>query len=274
MLRGVNSSIHETAIISPGAQVAEGVLIGPYAVIGENVVLGEGNTIGPHTVIEGPAVIGKSNRIVGQCAIGTVPQDLKFQGEQSTLQIGDENTIREFVTINRGTSDGGGKTTIGNNNILMTGVHVAHDCHIGHRAILANAATLGGHVEIADYATVGAFSGVHQFCRVGAYAFIGGYSVLTRDALPFIKTVGDRNRARIYGINSLGLRRIDFSLQRITALKKAYRILFQRGLKVQEAVEKIRQRGLDNEDVNIILRFIEISERGYVKNFGRDISNP
>ena len=271
MPRGVSSSIHETAIISAGAQVAEGVLIGPYAVIGEDVVIEEGNTIGPHTVIEGPAVIGKRNLIIGQCAIGTIPQDLKFKGEESTLQIGDENTIREFVTINRGTSDGGGKTTIGNNNLLMTGVHVAHDCHIGHRAILANAATLGGHVRIADYATVGAFSGVHQFCRVGAYAFIGGYSVITRDALPFIKTVGDRNQARIYGINSFGLRRIDFSSQRITTLKEAYRILFQKGLKIQEAVEKVRQRGLDNADVNIILRFIERSERGCVKNSGRNI---
>ncbi|MDA2937260.1 acyl-ACP--UDP-N-acetylglucosamine O-acyltransferase [Acidobacteria bacterium AH-259-A15] len=261
----LSREIHETAVISPGAEIAHGVRIGPYAVIGDEVTLGEGSIVGPHTVIEGPTIIGKQNHIMGQSAIGTNPQDLKYRGEKSFLLIGDENVIREFVTINRGSAGGGGKTTIGNKNVLMTGVHIAHDCHVGQGTILVNSATLGGHVEIADYSTVGAFTGIHQFCRVGAYAFIGGYSVLTRDALPFVKTVGERNQARIYGINRLGLRRKNFSSQRIEALKRAYRWLFQKGLKVGEAIEKIQEEGLDTEDVSSLIQFIETSKRGFVR---------
>ncbi len=261
--------IHATAIISPGATVAEGVQIGPYSVIGDEVVISEGSVLGSHVVIEGPTVLGKRNQIIGPCAIGTIPQDLKFKGERTTLSIGDDNIIREFVTINRGTSGGGGETTIGDGNLLMTGVHVAHDCHVGHRTILANSATLAGHVDVQDDSTVGAFSGVHQECRVGVHAFIGGYSVITRDALPFVKTVGCRNQARIYGVNALGLERSDFSLERVEALTRAYRWLFKKGLKIQEAVEAIGKEGIQTEDVTALIEFVQSSSRGFVRNESR-----
>ena len=260
--------IHPTAMISSDAVIGPGVRIGPYAVIGVRVEIGEETEIGPHAVIEGPTSIGKHNRIIGQAAIGTIPQDLKYRGEETFAEIGDNTIIREFVTINRGTEGGGGKTTIGDRNLLMTGVHVAHDCHVGTGAILANSATLAGHVEIADYSTVGAFSGVHQFCRVGTHAFVGGYSVLTRDALPFVKTVGYRNQAAIYGINGLGLKRRDFSPADIKTLKQAYRWLFQKGLKINEAVEKIKEGALESNEVKTLIRFIETAEKGFVKNSG------
>ncbi len=256
--------IHETAIVSARSEIGEGVSVGPYAVIGENVKVGEGSLIGPHTVIEGPTTIGKRNHFYGQAAIGTSPQDLKYQGQETFLVIGNDNIIREFVTINRATASGG-KTTIGDHNLLMTGVHVAHDCCVGQSTILANAATLAGHVDIGDYATVGAFTGVHQFCRVGVYAFIGGYSVLTRDALPFVKTVGDRSQAKTYGINSMGLRRRGFSLQRIQALRTAYRHLFQKGLRIKEGTVRIRKEGPKSEDVRQLIEFIESSTRGFVR---------
>lgn len=264
MSRIHNSEIHPTAVISADAQIAEGVCIGPYVVIGEEVEIGKGTLIGPHTVIEGPTVIGKNNQIIGQSTIGTIPQDLKYRGERSFLYIGDQNIIREFVTVNRGTEGGGGKTTISNGNLLMTGVHIAHDCHVGDGTILANSATLAGHVEVGDFSTIGAFSGVHQFCRVGANAFIGGYSVLTRDALPFVRTVGYRNQTKIYGINGLGLKRRGFSTKRIEMLKQSYRWLFNKGLILKDAIDKIRGVGLENKDTGLLLEFIETAERGFV----------
>jgi UDP-N-acetylglucosamine acyltransferase len=256
--------IHPTAIVSSRARLEEGVQIGAFCIIGDEVALGHGTVVGPHTVIQGPATIGRNNRFAGQAAIGTNPQDLKYQGERTVLLMGDDNTIREFVTINRGTPGGGGKTTVGNGSLLMTGVHIAHDCHVGDVVIMANAATLAGHVEVGDHATVGAFVGVHQFCRVGTHAFVGGYSVLTREALPFIKTVGDRKNAKTYGINSIGLERKGFSPERVEALKSAYRTLFLRGLKLKEAVDSIRCREI-TEDVALLLDFIEKSERGFIR---------
>jgi len=258
-------SIHATALVAPGAVLAEGVSVGPYTVIGPSVRIGEQTSIGPHCVIEGDTRIGRNNRISGQSSIGSAPQDLKYRGEPTWLEIGDDNTIREFVTINRGTVGGRGKTSIGSHNLLMTGVHIAHDCLVGDQVIMANAATLAGHVDIADFSTVGAFTGIHQFCRVGLHAFIGGYSVITRDALPFAKTVGDRNDAKTYDINSIGLERRGFSRERIDALKKAYRILLRKGLKVKEAVEQIRAQGLENEDVAVLICFVESSERGFIR---------
>ncbi|MEE8349284.1 MAG: acyl-ACP--UDP-N-acetylglucosamine O-acyltransferase [Acidobacteriota bacterium] len=263
---GQTLNIHPTAIVSPDANIDDGVQVGPYSVIGSEVTIGEGSVVGPHVVIEGPTLMGKRNHIVGQCAIGTIPQDLKFKGESTLLRIGEDNTIREFVTINRGTSGGGGVTAIGDGNLLMTGVHIAHDCQVGNRIILANSATLAGHVEVQDDSTVGAFSGVHQECRVGIHAFIGGYSVITRDALPFIKTVGYRNQARIYGINSLGLERDKFSSQRIDSLARAYRWLFKKGLKVQEAVEAIDKEGIQTDDVKELIQFVQSSRRGFIRN--------
>lgn len=265
MKSSVKPGIDPSAVISDEAEIGEGVRIGPYVVIQGRVSIGEGTSVGPHTVIQGPAWIGRRNLIYGQSAIGTDPQDLKYRGEVSTLHIGDDNKIREFVTINRGTAGGIEKTVVGSGCLLMTGVHVAHDCEVGDDVILANSATLAGHVTVHDAATVGAFSGVHQFCRVGAHAFIGGYSVLTRDALPFIKTVGSRNRAGIFGVNRLGLQRRGFSEDRIQALRRAYRTLFLRGFKLGEAIAEIRFKAGATEDVETLLRFIETAERGFVR---------
>ena len=259
------AQIHPTAQVSSGAQLGRGVTVGPFVIIGDGVVIGEETEVGPHTVLMGPSNLGRRNRILGQSAIGTDPQDLKYQGEETSLHIGDENIIREFVTINRGTAQGGGKTTIGNRNLCMTGVHVAHDCHVGNDGILANAATLAGHVEIGNGATVGAFTGVHQFCRVGPHAFIGGYSVITRDAPPFIKTVGHRNRARTYGINGIGLSRKGFSEERIHALRKAYRWIFRNRLTVPQGRDRILKEKLQTPDVESLLQFLETSSRGVIR---------
>ena len=257
--------IHPTAQVSSGAKLGRGVIVGPFAIVGDGVVIGEETSVGPHTVLKGPTFLGKRNRIVGQSAVGTDPQDLKYGGEKTSLHMGDDNVIREFVTINRGTAQGGGKTTIGSRNLFMTGVHVAHDCHLGHDGILANAATLAGHVEIENGATVGAFTGVHQFCRVGRHAFIGGYSVITRDAPPFIKVVGHRNQARTYGINGIGLSRKGFSEERILSLRRAYRWIFRKGLTLPDARESIRREELETADVETLLQFLEASTRGFVR---------
>lgn len=263
--------IHPSAVVAEGALLHPSVQVGPFCYIGADVVIGEDSAIGPHAVIEGPTIIGRRNQIVGQCSIGRIPQDLKFAGEVSQVIIGDENRIREFTTIHRGTAGGIGKTVIGNQNLIMTGVHVAHDCIVGNGTILGNSATLAGHVEVGDFANVGAFSGVHQFCRVGAYAFVGGYSVLTRDVLPFVKTIGTRNQASIFGINSIGLERRGFSGERISALKEAYRILFQRGFRLEDALARLQEKA-PNQDVQILLEFIQSCERGFVRSVPRKSS--
>jgi UDP-N-acetylglucosamine acyltransferase len=258
-------SVHPTAVVSKDAVLGPGVEIGPYCVIGPMVEIGEGTVLGPSVVIQGPCRIGKRNHFSGHAAVGTDPQDLKYQGEETWLIIGDDNRVREFVTLNRGTATGKGKTRIGSGNLLMTGVHVAHDCEVGDRVIMANAATLAGHVLVQDDATVGAFTGVHQFCRVGVHAFIGGYSVITQDALPFMKTVGIRGEARTYGVNTIGLERKGFDATRLKALREAYRTLFRRGLRVVEAAAQLRQEGALTADVEELLRFIETSERGFIR---------
>lgn len=258
------TGIHPTAVVSPEADLHPTVSVGPHAVIGERVSIGEGSVIGPGMLIEGPTRIGCNNRFYGKSSIGTDPQDLKFRGEESFLEIGDDNLIREFVTINRGTEGGGSWTRLGSGNLLMTGVHVAHDCLVGSGVILANAATLAGHIKVEDGATVGAFSGVHQFCRVGRHAFIGGYSVLTRDVLPFIKTVGVRNEATTYGVNGIGLERKGFPEEVVEALKRAYRILFHKGLKLKEAVSRVREE-TNPVEVEELLAFVESAERGFVR---------
>ena len=260
--------IHPTAIISEGAQIGSGVEIGPFSYIADRVVIGRDTRVGAHAVIEGPTVIGERNQIFGQCSIGRVPQDLKFKGEISHVIIGDENRIREFTTIHRGTAGGIGKTVLGSGTLIMTGVHIAHDCIVGDGAILGNSATLAGHVEIGDQANVGAFSGVHQFCRVGLHAFIGGYSVITRDVLPFIKTIGTRSQASIFGVNGIGLERRGFSTERISALKEAYRVLFLRGLRLEEAVQSLEQSD-PTPDVALLIDFIKTCERGFVRSSPR-----
>ncbi len=263
--------IHPTAVISEGAQIGPGVKIGPFSYITEQVVIGRDTQVGAHSVIEGPTVIGERNQIFGQCSIGREPQDLKFDGEVSHVIIGDENRIREFTTIHRGTAGGVGNTVLGSRTLIMTGVHIAHDCVVKDGAILGNSATLAGHVEIGDQANIGAFSGVHQFCRVGPHAFIGGYSVVTRDALPFVKTIGTRSQASIFGINGIGLKRRGFSAERIAALKEAYRLLFLRGLRLEEALSRLGQSD-PTPDVALLINFIQTCERGFVRSSPRKLA--
>jgi len=256
---GGAADIHPTAIVHPSAQIGAGTIIGPYVTIGERVRIGRDCRIRASCVIDGVTVIGDGNEIFPMTSIGLVPQDLKFGGEPTRVVIGDRNVIREFVTIHRGTAGGGGLTSIGNHNLLMAYTHIAHDCHIGNETIFGNAATLAGHVEVEDYANVGAFSGVHQFCRVGKYAFIGGYSVVTKDALPFAKTVG--NRARIYGINTIGLIRRGFSQDTIAKLRRAHRVLLHAN--TSRAVAQIeRDPALQSPEVRYVIDFIRSSKRG------------
>jgi UDP-N-acetylglucosamine acyltransferase len=253
------SLIHGTAIIHPRAKIGAGTTVGPYVSIGEHVTIGKNCRIGASTVIDGDTEIGDDNEIFPMASIGLVPQDLKFGGEMTRVRIGRHNVIREFVTIHRGTKGGGGLTSIGDHNLLMAYTHIAHDCHVGHHTIFANAATLAGHVLVEDYASIGAFSGVHQFCRVGQHAFIGGYSVVTRDALPFVKTVG--NRARIYGINTIGLIRRGFSQETIARLKRAYRYLLHSN--TSRALAQIeRDSAMQSPEVQYVVDFIRSSKRG------------
>jgi UDP-N-acetylglucosamine acyltransferase len=253
-------SRHPTAIIHPGARLAADVTVGPYTVIGEHVTVGAGTQIGAHCVIEGWTEIGEACVFSHFVSAGTPPQDLKFGGEESRLIIGHHNTFREFVTLNRGTHHGGGATRIGNHNFLMAYVHVAHDCTLGNHVILANAATLAGHIEIGDHAVLGGLTGVHQFARIGAYAMIGGCSAIAQDVPPFVSATG--NRAKLYGLNLVGLKRNGFTEERIAALKKAYRTLFASHLAMKDALVRARKESDGQPDVETLVRFIESSERG------------
>jgi UDP-N-acetylglucosamine acyltransferase len=255
-------SIHPSAIIAPGAIVPESCTIGPFCTIGPEVVLGESCNLISHVVLDGRSRIGSRNIFHPFCAIGISPQDLKYGGEPTQTEIGDDNTIRENVTISRGTVGGGGITRLGSGCLLMTCVHIGHDSHVGSHCILANAATLAGHVTIEDYATVGAFSPVHQHCTVGKYAFIGGGTIVTQDVLPFSKT-SSRRENKAFGVNSVGLERKGFSPERIRALQKAFRLLLVAKLNTTQALEKMRE--LEGEDVALLVGFIERSHRGVIK---------
>jgi UDP-N-acetylglucosamine acyltransferase len=251
--------VDPSAIVHPGALIGQGTVIGPHAVIGEHVRIGRDNRIGASSVIDGWTEIGDGNEIFPMASVGLIPQDLKFGGEPTRLTIGNRNVIREFVTIHRGTEGGGGLTEVGDHNVFMAYAHIAHDCHVGNHTIFGNAATLGGHVTVEDYATISAFSGVHQFCRVGKHAFIGGYSVVTKDALPFAKTVG--NRARIYGLNTIGLVRKNFSPDAIAKLRRAYRHLLHSN--TSRALAQIeRDPSLACPEVQYVVQFIRTSSRG------------
>jgi UDP-N-acetylglucosamine acyltransferase len=262
---------HPTAIIHPEARLAEGVRIGPHAVIGEHVSLGRDTVVEASSVVDGYTTIGERNRIFPFASIGLDPQDLKYKGEASTLEIGSDNTFREFVTIHRGTELGGGRTVIGDSNLFMAYTHIAHDCIVGSCSIFGNAASLSGHVVVEDHATIGGFSGVHQFCRLGAYCFIGGGTVVTMDVLPFSLTVG--NRARLYGINKIGLERRGFPRDRIAAIRKAFTVLQKSKLNVTQAVTRLEHEPV-NDDVTMILNFIRSSKRGVVIKRGRERSEP
>ena len=255
--------IHPTAVVDPLARLGEGVRIGPFCRVGERVVLGDRCVLDSHVVIEGPATIGNDNLFFPFCVIGVPPQDLKYAGEDTYLTIGSHNTFREYVNIHRGTKGGGGRTQIGDRNFLMVAAHVAHDCILGNGIIMANAATLAGHVTVEDHATIGAYSGVHQFCRVGCYGYVGGYSVITKDVLPYSRTVSERN-TKSFGANTLGLERKGFSREQISNIKAAFRLLLQSKLNTAQAVEAIRKTNPAPE-VEVLLKFIETSERGVTK---------
>ena len=255
--------VDPTARVSPSARVGAGTTIGPHCTIGPEVVIGKRCRIGASVVIDGWTEIGDDTQIYPMASIGLAPQDLKYQGERTRLTIGRGNTFREFATINRGTRGGGGHTQIGDHNLFMAYVHVAHDCQIGDSTIFGNGATLGGHVTVEDFATISAYSGVHQFCRVGKHAYIGGYSVVTKDALPFGKSVG--NRARIYGLNTIGVARRGFTPDTITQLKRAYRYLLQSKLNTSRALAQIEQDAtLSSPEVRYLVEFIRSSKRGVI----------
>jgi UDP-N-acetylglucosamine acyltransferase len=258
-----DATVHPSAVVDPTATLGPGAIVHAFSVIGAGVSLGAGSVVGPHAVIEGPSAIGERCRVFPFASLGTAPQDLKYRGERTTLEVGDDNTFREGVTVNRGTAGGGGATRIGSGNLLMTGTHVAHDCQVGSQIIFANAATLAGHVTVEDGATIGAFSGVHQFCRVGRHAYIGGYSVLTQDAMPFVLTVG--NRARSYGINVIGLERKNFPPETIQALKQAYRVLFRSRLTLEAALARLDAELPDDPEVRLLSAFIRGSQRGVIR---------
>ena len=253
-------TIDPRAVVDDRAKIGEEVVIGPYCVIGADVVIGDGSRLDSHVVVEGPTEIGPGNHIWSMASLGSAPQDLRYGGERTSLKIGARNRIREFVTINRGTVGGGGLTTIGDDNLFMAYAHVAHDCQVGNGAVFANAATLAGHVEVGDRATVGAFSAVHQFCRVARHAFIGGYSVVTRDALPWVVTVG--NRAKAHGLNSVGLQRGGYPEETIRALKRCYTTLFRSKLLLEQAIRQIDEELGHVEEVRYFLEFVRTSERG------------
>jgi len=259
----MTSFIHETAIVGEGAEIGGDCYIGPFCTVGENVTLADSVRLDSHVVIDGATSIGRETHIFPFVSIGLAPQDLKYGGEPTAVEIGERNHIREFVTIHRGTAGGGGVTRIGNDNLLMAQAHVAHDCQVGSNIIMANAATLAGHVEIADRASVGAYSGVHQFCRVGYEAFVGGYSVVVKDAPPFAIIQG--NHAKCYGLNRIGLRRRGYSKETIEKLNHAYHLYLSAKLNTTQAVERMRDEVGDCKEVEVLIDFIETSKRGVVK---------
>ena len=252
--------IHPSAMIDPSAQLGEGVTVGAYSIIGPKVVIGDNNEIGPHVVITGPTTIGDNNRIYQFSSIGEAPQDKKYAGEETTLIIGDNNTIREFVTLNRGTVDGLGETRIGNHNLLMAYSHIAHDCVVGDHTIFANAASLAGHVEVGDYTTLGGFTSVHQFTQIGAQAFCGLGSVITQDIPPFSTAAG--NRAKTVGINKEGLKRKGFSPELIRALHKSFRLLLKSKATREEALQQLQPLIELYPEVEYFIDFVLNSKRG------------
>jgi UDP-N-acetylglucosamine acyltransferase len=259
----VEATVHPTAVISATAILREGVTIGPYAVIGDEVVLGAGTSVGAHASIQGPAVFGEGNRIFDHSALGFEPQDLKYKGEVTRLVVGSRNVFREFTTVQRGTASGDGETVIGDDNYFMNYTHIGHDNRVGSRVVMANSAVLAGHVEIGNHAVIGAFNAIHQFCRVGSFAFLGAYTGCRQDVLPFCRT--DGLDAKTYGLNTIGLKRNGFSEERIEALQKAYRLLVKSKLNTSQALERIAAELSGQPDVEELVRFIETSERGFIK---------
>jgi len=256
----IERDIHPTAIISPDSEIAEGVKIGPYAVIGPEVELGPETEIGPHAVIEGRTRLGEKTKVFQFASIGAPPQDLKYGGEPTRVEIGDRTIIREFVTVHRGTHGGGGVTRVGRQCLLMAYCHVAHDCKVGDNVIMANGVTLGGHVEIGEQVIIGGLSAIHQFCRIGAYAFLGGMSGVNKDIPPYVKYWGQRDH--LYGLNMVGLRRHGFPREVIEALRDTYRMVFQGNDVVSEALDAVEVRFGGMPEVKRFTVFIRSSRRG------------
>lgn len=257
-------SIHPTAIVAPGAVVPASCKIGPYSTIGPNVALGEDCELVSHVVLDGHLTAGARNRFFSFACVGVAPQDLKYKGEPTGVTLGDDNVIRECVTISRGTVGGGGTTRIGNGCLIMAYSHIGHDSAIGDGCILANSATLAGHVIVEDYATVGALNQIHQFCRIGKYAYTGGGTTVTQDVLPYSLTSAKRE-TRAYGLNKVGLERRGFDSERLRAIQNAYRLLQAAKLNTTQAVTRLKEEGIATEDVAYLVQFIESSERGVLK---------
>jgi UDP-N-acetylglucosamine acyltransferase len=255
--------IHPTAIVHPGAKLAAGVSVGPYSIIGEHVVIGEGTTVGPHVLIEGRTRIGAQNRIFAFSALGGAPQDKKYAGEATALEIGDRNTIREYCTLNRGTVQDAGVTRIGNDNWIMAYVHVAHDCQVGNHTIFANAASIAGHVHVGDYAVLGGFTGVHQFVLIGAHSMTAGATLLLQDLPPYVMAAG--NDAKPFGINAEGLKRRGFSENQISEIRRAYKTLYRSGLGLEEARLAIAEQAEKAPELKLLVDFLGRSRRGIVR---------
>ncbi len=255
--------IHPTAIIDPNAQIDEGVTVGPYTVIGEGVSIAEGTWIGSHVVIKGETQIGKHNKIYQFASIGEDPQDIDYNGESTRLEIGDHNLIREFCTINRGSTSGEGLTRVGDHNFLMNYVHIAHDCQVGNHTIFANNAGIAGHVSVEDFVVLGAFSGVHQFCRIGAYSFLGRATKIVKDIPPYMMVAG--NPGVPCGLNAVGLKRHGFDLSTLRQLREAYKVLYRRGLKLSEAQAILKDMSVECDAVARLLDSIKTSTRGIAR---------
>jgi UDP-N-acetylglucosamine acyltransferase len=258
------ATIHPLAAVDPSARLGDGVTVGPFAVIGADVEIGDGTEVGAGAQIQGPTRIGQGNRIYPSAAIGFDPQDLKFGGEEVRLEIGDRNQFREFCTVHRGTTKGGGVTRVGSDSLFMAYTHIGHDCQVGSRIVFANSATLAGHVEVHDDANISAFTSVHQFCRVGRHAYLGGYTVATMDALPFVKTVGQKPAC--YGLNSIGLKRKGVGPETLHRLEAAYRLLVRSRLPTSKALEQIRAELGGDPDVDYLVAFVESAKRGVLKS--------
>jgi len=257
------AQIHPTALVDPAAELAENVVVGPFAVIGAGVEIGAGTIVGAAAQIQGPTRIGRDNRMHGHACIGFDPQDVTYRGEETRLEIGDRNHFRELCTIQRGTAKGGGTTRIGDDNLFMVYTHVAHDCQVGNRTIFANNATLAGHVEVHDHASISAFTSIHQFCRVGRHAYVGGYSVITQDALPFVKTVGIKPAC--YGLNRIGLERKGVPAETIERLEVAVRRLTRSRQPLAELLPGLREEYPDDPDVAYLVDFVTTAQRGVIR---------
>lgn len=255
--------IHDKAIINSRAEIDSNVDIGAYSIIGDNVFIGSGTVIGPHVVIDPFVTIGRNCRIFQFAAIGAIPQSLKFEGEKTYVKIGNGTIVREFVTIHRGTGFGGGITEVGEENFLMAYTHIAHDCRVGRKVVMANNATLAGHITIGDHATIGGLVAVHQFVKIGEYAFVGGKSAVVKDVPPYVIAAGDR--AELHGLNSVGLKRHGFSPTTLSLLKKTYRIIFRIGLTMNEAIERVRADVEQVPEVVNFIDFIRSSQRGVTR---------